>query len=143
MNQALAAALGAALIALAACAAPGEPQPPAFADDPRLGEETSRICFTSQINGFNANTSRSVVVELGVNEHYLLEIAGPCPDLDHALSLGFNERSGGCLTRGDSIIPFDTAFGDNTLGMQPRSCLIRRIYEWNPDAAEAAAPDAP
>ena len=46
-----------ATIALGACAsAPGEPTKKGiekYAGDPRLGEETNKICFTSSIDGFS------------------------------------------------------------------------------------------
>ena len=121
----------------AACetAATDEPDGVAsFADDPRLGERADRICFTSQIDGFGQATDRTIVVEAGVNEHYLIETFGYCPNLDWAQSIRFDAFSS-CLTRGDSLMPYETLFASDYSGLAaPRACLISSIHEWNPDA---------
>jgi hypothetical protein len=121
-----------------ACASPGEEREAgvaAYADDPRLGEAVDRVCFGRQINGFGETTDRTIIVRYAVNEHYLIETVGFCPDLDWAQSIALDQFSS-CLTRGDSIIPYGSAFGPRRSGPPPRSCLIKAIYEWDEDAGE-------
>lgn len=115
-----------------AAAADGEAAP-----DPRRGEPVSRLCFVSNISGFTETTRRSVVVEKGVNDQYLIETFGSCFNLDDALTLGFDTFArSGCLTRGDSIIASESAFGLNDrTGVGPQRCTIRGIYRWDPEAA--------
>lgn len=142
--QAFAASLVCAVSAgaLAACATPEdqdrEPEgAAAFADDPRLGEQRDRICFGSQINGFGQTTDRTIVVEAGVNDEYLIETFGACPDLDFAQSIRFDQFSS-CVRRGDSLIPYDSPFGPDHTDIPPAPCRINAIYEWDSDAGEAA-----
>lgn len=123
---------------LGACASPGDARQggvAAYADDPRLGEQVDRICFGRQINGFGETTDRTIIVRYGVNEHYLVETAGYCRDLNWAQSIALDQFST-CLTRGDSIIPSSSAFGRNRSGPPPQSCMIRAIYEWDEAASE-------
>ena len=123
---------------LGACAtAPADQSPPeAYADDPRLGPRVDRICFGSSINGFGETTSRTIVLEARVNEHYLVETFGPCQDLDWAQSISLDQFSS-CVTEADSIIPYDSAFGPRQDDFPAQRCRIKAIYEWDPDAAEA------
>ncbi|MDJ0920714.1 MAG: DUF6491 family protein [Henriciella sp.] len=103
--------------------------------DPRRGEEVNRICFASNIDGFSETTRTTVVVREG-RDHFLIETFGACdPSLDHAISIAFDTFSG-CVTRGDDIIAFDSLSGHSHGGIGPRSCKIKRIYAWDPDAAE-------
>lgn len=138
-------ALGAAMAALglAACETPangasGEVEGAArFADDPRLGERVDRLCFARNIDGFGQTTDRTIIVNVGVDEHYLIETRGYCHDLDWAQSIRFDAFSS-CVTRGDSLIPYDSIFGpDYTDLPAPSECRINAIYEWDPDAGEA------
>ncbi len=112
-----------------------------FIDDPRLGQEVDRICFASGINGFTQTTDRTVVLERGANDHFLVETVGACLDLDWAQSIGI-DSFGSCLTRGDAIIASDSAFTLQRRGDPfPQRCLVKRIHEWDPDAADAPGDD--
>lgn len=125
-------------LALYACASSsGETEDgvAAYADDPRLGEQVDRICFGRQIDGFGETTDRTIIVEAGVNEHYLIETVGFCPDLDWAQSISLDQFSS-CLSRGDAIIPYGSAFGPDRTGPAPQACRIKAIYEWDEDAEE-------
>ena len=102
-----------------------------FADDPRRGGEVERLCFTRNIDGFEKTTKRAVVVREG-RDRFLVETFPGCFDLDWAQSLAF-DSFGGCLGKGDRIIAFESAFGPSH-GDRPQSCLIKQIYEWDPDA---------
>ena len=100
--------------------------------DPRLGEETNRICFASTINGWRSVKGEDdvVLLERGVNDWYRVELSGGCDEriLRSALAIGIDSRpGGGCVTRGDTIIVEDSP------GFS-RRCMITRIYKWDEDA---------
>ena len=103
--------------------------------DPRRGEEVRSVCFTSSIDGFGETTRRSVVVRLNARERYLIEVFPGCFDLDNAQSLAIDSFSG-CLTRGDKLKPFTSAFGHSPSGLR-QSCRVSKIYRWDRDALDA------
>lgn len=103
-------------------------------NDPRRGEIVDRVCFASSIDGFGETSRRSIVVRQNINEQYLVEVFPGCFDLDGAQSLRIDTFSG-CLTRGDEIEPFSSAFGPDKTDIR-QSCRINRIYRWNADALE-------
>lgn len=108
-----------------------------YVDDPRLGERTDRMCFTSNIDSFSNNEDNTVVVRATASRHYLVEV-GSCFNLDRAQSIGIDSRTS-CATRGDRLIVSDSVFptrGDT--GLDTDTCLITGIYEWDPDAEDAA-----
>lgn len=126
---------------LGACAsAPGEPAKKGlekYAGDPRLGEETNKICFTSSIDGFSMNDRDTVLLHDG-SKRYMVEVTGNCFDLDNAQSIALDDATG-CLTPGDSIIVAETIGGS----FGSRRCMIREIHTWDRKAekpSEAAAP---
>ena len=132
-----------AAIALGGCAsAPGEPTKKGiekYAGDPRLGDETNKICFTSSIDGFSMNDRDTVLLHDG-NKRYMVEVTGTCFDLENAESIALDDTTG-CLTPGDSIVVAET-FGGS---FGSRRCMIRKIYNWDRNAetpAETAEPDA-
>jgi hypothetical protein len=133
MKQVIFAAVAAAT--LAGCTStPAEPSPRGiaqYADDPRLGEETNKVCFASSIDGFSMNDRSTVLLHDG-KKRYMVEVTGTCLDLDNAESIAL-DNSTSCLTPGDSIIIAST-FGE-TFGS--RRCMIRNIYNWDKDAKKA------
>ena len=111
-----------------------------FADDPRLGEETDRVCFQRTIDNFTLTTRDTVVLEAGPSRQYLVEVVGVCSDLDHAQSIGIDAATS-CLTRGDALIVSRSPFSLNDpSNIGPQRCLIKAIYDWDGDAE---APDEP
>jgi len=138
----IALALAAALVLTACASGPVEPRKrgmDAYADDPRLGEETQRICFSSNIDGFSLNERETVVLHEG-RDRYMVEVTAGCPDLEFAEAIAVDSATG-CLTPGDAIIVARTlgdSFGNNR-------CLIREMREWDekakkPEAAPAELP---
>ena len=129
---------------LAACATPGEKDASMsenWMEDPRLGEEVNRICFASNIDSFSRATDRTVILERGVNDYFLVETFGTCLDLDRAQSIGIDSFSS-CLTRGDALYASDSAFTLQSRGeIPPQRCIVKSIHAWNPDAAEPAETD--
>lgn len=125
------------LAMLGACASPAADTAVAAAEakpDPRRGEEVRNICFTQQIRNWRANDRRSVIVEVGVRDEYLVDLIGTCQPDDAFTSIGLVSRIGGgsCLESGDQLVTDSRYDG---------SCSIRKIYKWNKDAAKPA--DAP
>ena len=105
-----------------------------FADDPRRGDEVKKLCFASQIDSFGETTKRAVVVREG-GDHYLIETFSGCFDLDWAQSLAIDSATS-CLSRGDRILAFDSAFvRKDDIGLQ-QSCRVKTIYEWDRDAED-------
>ncbi len=124
-----------AAAALTACATPaGETRVRGiekYADDPRLGEETNRICFASNIDGFSMNERETVLLHEG-RDRYLVEVTAGCMDLDHATAIGIDSSSN-CVTNGDSIIVSQALGGT----FAPQRCMIRKIHLWDPKAEKA------
>lgn len=87
----------AACATLAACAPMAEPT--GDAQDAALADlDTGRACFfTREINGYSdapSGSARSdrLYISTGVNERWLLETLGSCPDLDFANAVGLDVR---------------------------------------------------
>ncbi len=133
MQHALITVLAAAT--LAACAsAPGEARSRGigkYSDDPRLGEETSQICFASAIDGFSLNERDTVVLHEG-RDRYMVEVTGGCMDLEDAFGIGVDTTSN-CVTRGDSIVVSQALGGT----FAPQRCMITKIHKWDPKAEKA------
>lgn len=106
-----------------------------FADDPRRGDEIKKLCFASQIDSFGETTKRAVVVREG-RDHYLIETFPGCFDLDWAQSLAIDSATS-CLSKGDRILAFDSAFVSKDDIRQQQSCRVKTIYEWDRDAEES------
>ena len=104
--------------------------------DPRRGEEVRNLCFARSIDSFGETTRNSVVVREGM-DYYLIETFSGCFDLDRAQSLRFDNATS-CLSKGDRIIAYDSAFGPDRIGPSSVPCSIKAIYEWNPDTTEDA-----
>lgn len=134
-------ACGAATVLLAACSStPSEQQADnnEWMTDARLGEQVDRICFTSSIDNFRAPSRDTVIVEKGVNDEYLIQTFGSCYNLRNAQSISLDSFGGSsCLSKGDAIFAYDSAFGPDRTDIGPVRCPIKAIYEWNEDAAEA------
>ena len=108
-----------------------------FEGDPRLGKQVDRMCFTSDIDSFSANTDDTVVLEASPNRHYLVETSA-CFTLDRAQSIAVSSKQS-CASKGDYLLVSDSAFGlENSTGMGPDRCFIKSIYEWDDDAPETA-----
>ena len=132
-----------ALASACATTAPDEPKGVAkFAEDPRLGEKVDRICFNRSIDSFHSNDRDTVVVREGVNDHYLIEVRGICPNLRRAQTIGIDAFSS-CVSRNDALIVSSSPFSLNDeTSIGPDRCLIRSIYKWDEDAENEEAGEA-
>ena len=117
------------LLLLAACAATSTEQPMSVEEHLdlmglQLGEGDARIP-SYRVNGWNRIDDRNLVIISGVNDHYLVELRAPCPELEFAFGIGFTTTGIDRLDR----------FGDIILrgpGGRRERCAIRDIYELTP-----------
>lgn len=125
----------AAAAALAACSSiPGTATPRGvarYADDPRLGEETNKICFARTIDGFSMAERDSVLLHDG-RDRYMVAVAGTCVDLEYAEAIALDSPTS-CLTPGDAIVVTSTLGGL----LAPQRCIITEIRDWDPKAEKA------
>lgn len=97
----------------------------------QLGNEVTRICFASSINGWKEfNGERhSIILTKGVKDEYKLELSGFC-DVTKAMSnIATRTRGSSCLTRGDEIIVSDGFSGVDR-------CFIKKMYKWQAETLE-------
>ena len=128
---------------LTACSTMADGEPKArgiaqFADDVRLGEEVSKVCFNRSIDGFGETTDDTVVLKRGVSDEYIVEVFGVCQDLDFAQRIALDSHSS-CLRRNDYLIVSDSIAGSDPNGLD--RCSIRKIHKWDSDA-EAETEDS-
>ncbi len=129
-------------LALIACSTPKDdgPRYNEFSEqDPRIGEEVKRVCRGSGIDGFGETTRNTVVVSTGVKKQHLLKVAGGCFNLQNAQSISFDQHSS-CLSRGDSLLAYENAFGPSHTDPRPIKCIITNIYEYDMDAVSDKDP---
>ena len=91
----------------------------------QLGNEVTRICFASSINGWKEfkGERHSIILSKGVKDEYKLELSGFC-DVTKAMSnIATRTRGSSCLTRGDEIIVSDGFSGVDR-------CFIKKMYKW-------------
>lgn len=93
-------------IALAACA-PTEPVDPESEARLLASLDTSRACFMQrEIRNYSeapssTNARELIYLDTGVNETFLLETTGPCPDLFYSNRVALASRSVGSVCTGD------------------------------------------
>ncbi len=114
--------------------------PEGFESDPRLGEETNRVCFARTIRGFSDPTETTVVIEARTNTFYLLETRGSCQNLEFAKRMSFDE-SLSCIRTNDRFGVSDSVFASG-FGPGGGTCQIRAMYEWDPEAGEGETAEA-
>lgn len=99
-HPALLVAVGATLAGLAGCTQVEE-EPVAVA-----GLDTAHQCFfTRNINGYSAapdgpRGQERVYIETGVNDRWLFEVYGSCPELDWAQQIALDTRSRSSICTG-------------------------------------------
>lgn len=103
MNHTLKCVLPLATLASAACV-----QPEAAAPEPMANLSTERACFFSrEIDGYSEVSDdprdNRIYVNTGVNERFLLETYGPCPDLNWSYRIGLDTRFSSSLCTGETV----------------------------------------
>lgn len=93
-------------LALAACA-PVERAGPDEYDAVLANLDTSRACFfTREVNGYSnapeaSPGSERIYIDTGVNERWLLETMGTCPELDFSQRIALDTRSSTSVCTGN------------------------------------------
>ena len=82
--------LGAAIL-LGSCTQQG----PTAASDAGAPAGKSQCFFAPNVNGFGAATDSSVLIQVGANSYYRLDLIGPCHDISWATGLAFRTTTGG------------------------------------------------
>ncbi|NNE57711.1 MAG: hypothetical protein HKN36_06345 [Hellea sp.] len=112
----------------------------AYADDVRLGEQTDKICFTRNIDGFRSAMRNTVILDRGVNDEYIVEVMGGCQNLKWAQAIELDSNMS-CLSKFDNLVVYDSAFGTNNTPGSVERCPIKSIHKWNRDAKEKSEDD--
>jgi len=125
-NRAKIVILAAAACLAAACAAAG-PQPAARATG-------TRQCFNaSSVNSFHAINDDSVIVTVGANRYYQLDIIGTCPEIDWSLSVALRSTSGSSWVceglDAEFLVPSPSG---------AQRCPVVGVHPITPEAAKAA-----
>jgi len=77
---------GLAALVVAGCSANAQPRPQASG---------GRQCFNARsVNSFHAVGDESVIITVGVNRYYQLDIVGTCPEIDWSLRVALRSTSG-------------------------------------------------
>lgn len=150
---AIAAAVG-TLLAIGACATG-----PDLGDEERLalyranaGEPVRSFRYFGRLNGWTPLGDRALAVWTRPTQSYLLELAGPCPDLDFAQAISISNQFGSVHARFDSVSvldrdPFDIPCRierirpvDTTALKQAQQDLRESVQTTERAAEEAAQP---
>lgn len=100
------AAVATLALAVVACAPVDNPEPDQY-DATLANLDTSRACFfTREVNGYsNAPESSAgrerIYIDTGVNEQWLLETLGTCPELDFSQQVALDTRSATSVCTGN------------------------------------------
>lgn len=117
-------AAGAALLLLAACATK---------ETAESGSTSRRQCFWSQnVNGFNAIDQETVLVTVGVNDVYRLDLMGRCPDIDWNQRIALVSRGGSSICSG-----LDATIITRGPGGMNQRCPVRMVTRLTPEEATA------
>ncbi|MFC5570750.1 DUF6491 family protein [Lysobacter yangpyeongensis] len=91
--------------------------------------------YLGRIDGWTPLGDTAVAVWTRPNVAYLLEVDGPCPDLDFASAIGLTNQSGTVYSRFDKVIPRTHG------GANPIPCHIGQIRPLDVKAIKSAEKD--
>jgi hypothetical protein len=103
------------------------------------GEPVDSIHYFGRYNGWTPLTDTSFALWTRPSKAYLIEVYGPCSNLDYAERLSFRDNDGFLSAR------FDDVYAHGGLGIHPIPCRIKEIRPLDMKAvrsAEKAARDA-
>jgi len=93
------------------------------------GEAVNTVCFGGGLSGFREVGDRAVILKRGPGEEYLVETSH-CSKLVAPEGIKI-EDPGMCLSHGDHLLVFDTAFPQRgSRRDRPDRCLVTKIYRW-------------
>ncbi len=129
--------LAALALALSACASGG------MTEDDRLAlyrahalAPVDSFRYFNRIDGWTPLGDRALAIWTRPHEAYLLEVDGPCRDLDYAQAIGLTNQMGTVYSRFDKVIP-RTDFGLP----EPTQCRIQQIRPLDVKAIRSAEKD--
>ncbi|HEY9236856.1 MULTISPECIES: DUF6491 family protein [Phenylobacterium] len=118
----------AALLLLAACATRDTDGRQSAA-----GDNARRQCFWAQsVSGFSAIDDQTVIVTVGVNNAFRLDLFSRCPDVDWNQRIALVSRGGSSICSGLDATIITRGPG----GMQQR-CQVRTVTKLTPEEAAA------
>ena len=128
---------GALALALSACATDRLSDPEKLAlYRAHAAAPVQSFRYLSRVDGWTALGDSALAIWTRPSEAYLLEIDGPCPELDFAHAIGLTSQSGTVHARFDRVIPRTSAGGP-----QPMPCNIRQIRRLDVKALKSAEKD--
>jgi hypothetical protein len=96
---------------------------------PGNGASAPRQCFWARnVSGFSAVDDDTVNLRVGVKDHYQLELAGACPDVDWAHKIAIRARGGSSICVGGDA---------EVIAPGPQRCLVRSVRKLTPQEVEA------
>ena len=93
--------------------------------------------YLSRIDGWTPLGDTALAIWTRPNEAYLLDVDGPCPELNFAFAIGLTSQSGRVHARFDKVIPRVGPGGTP----QPIPCHIREIRPLDVKAIKSAEKD--
>ncbi|GAB3090581.1 DUF6491 family protein [Lysobacter terrae] len=91
--------------------------------------------YLNRIDGWTPLGDSALAIWTRPNEAYLLEIGGPCPDLDFAQAIGLTHQFGIVYSRFDKVLPLASG------GARPIPCYIQQIRPLDVKAIKSAEKD--
>jgi hypothetical protein len=131
-----AAALGAISTVALFVSADAQPQPQA----PSPGASKDNACFFQRdVSSFKAANEHTVYLRVGVNDYYRLDLISDCQNLDFALGLALQNRSGGPTI----CSPLDAELIVRQSGAPVDHCPVTAIHKLNPAEVLALGKNKP
>ena len=90
----------------------------------QVGDGNSRIP-RHRVNGWSSIDDYNLIVSVGVNDKYLIQLIRPCLGLNSTFTIGFTTPNGGRLDRFENIIVRDPIIGREV-------CGIKNIFRLEP-----------
>jgi len=116
-----------ALLGLASCTANQQPRTQALAS-------SGRQCFNAAtVNSFHSIGRDRVLVTVGANRNYLLDILGTCPDIDWSTRIGLRSTGGSnwvCQSQDAELLVPNPGRGFDR-------CPVLGVRQLSPDEARA------
>ena len=125
-----------AISTLTACGVTEEVAFVPLENDPRIGAQHKKVCYTEKLKSWDdvRNDSRAIVIQTQNDRQFKLRVVGDCDPQDTLFQAAFITRGlSNCLYIGDTVVT-DTDFK----GRGGKACKIMKINEWHPKAIEKA-----
>jgi len=100
------------------------------------GAPVDSFHYFGSLSGWTPLGDSALALWTRPKQAYLLEIAGPCPDLEFAQAISLSQQFGRVYARFDKVIPRGTP------GAAPIPCHIERIRPLDVQAIKAAEREA-